>query len=170
MSFELPGPGQSPRRAQALVFLIEQEAARTQDVRDATVLTAMPGDVPVDLTSLLDDTARSLPTPSGDPLADMGEIELARRPREEVDAKVLERTAPIWAPLVPGNPQIRAQTLEILLGRYAIVESASPRLREALGADNPAVVAAFESLGKGNLSSHYAEPSGFQKFFAKFRR
>ena len=166
----MPTPGESPRRAQALVFLIEQEAARTQDVRDATVLTALPGDVPVDLTSLLDDTARSLPTPTGDPLGDIAEVELARRSTEDVNGKVLERTAAIWAPLVPESPQIRAQTLALLLQRHDIVQSASPHLREALGADDPSVQAAFEALGQGSLASHYAEPSGLQKFIAKFRR
>ena len=170
MAFELPVPGASPKRARALVFLIEQEAARTRDVRDATVLTALPGDVPVDLSSLLDETAMSLPTPTGDSLSDLSEYGLARRPTDEVNAKVLERTAPVWAPLVPPNPHLRAQTLLLMLQRHRIVASASPRFREALGADTPEVVAAFDSLGHGSLESHYAEPSGFQKFVSRFRR
>ena len=58
----------------------------------------------------------------------------------------------------------------MLLTRHRIVASASPRFREALGADNPDVQTAFEGLGEGTLDSHYAEPSGLQKFFSKFRR
>ena len=170
MSVEFPAPGSSPRRAQALVFLIEQEAARTRDVRDATVLTAMPGDIPIDLGSLLDSTALDLPLPTGDSLHDLAGYGLARRPSDEVDGKALERTAPVWRPLVPESPQMRAQALLMLLRRHRVVKSASPHLREALGADTPAVVQAFEALGEGTLDSHYAEPSGFQKFAAKFRR
>jgi len=170
VSFELPTPGASPRRAQALVYLIESEAARTRDVRDATVLTALPGDVPVDLSSLLDRTALDLPTPTGDALHDIAGYGLARRPTDEVNAKVLERTAPVWAPLVPEIPALRAQALLMLLERHAVVASACPRFRDALGADDPQVAAAFESLGQGSIESHYAEPSGFQKFIAKFRR
>ena len=170
MSFEMPTTGSSPRRAQALVFLIEQEAARTRDVRDATVLTALPGDVPVDLSSLLDSTALDLPTPTGDALHDIGSYGLSRRPTDEVNGKVLERTAPVWGPLVPENTHLRAQALLMLLTRHRIVASASPRFREALGADSLDVQVAFEGLGQGTLDSHYAEPSGFQKFIAKFRR
>jgi hypothetical protein len=170
VSFELPSPGASPKRAQAVVFLIEQEAARTRDVRDATTLTAMPGDVPIDLSSLLDDTARDLETPTGDALHDLSEFRLAKRPTDEVNAKVLERTAAVWAPLVPDNPLLRAQILLVLLKRYAIVAVASSHLRSALGADDPEVKAAFETLGQGSLESHYADPSAIQKFFSKFRR
>jgi hypothetical protein len=153
-----------------VVFLIEQEAARTRDVRDATTLTAMPGDVPIDLSSLLDDTARDLPTPTGDALHDLSEFGLAKRPTDEINAKVLDRTAAIWAPLVPENPLLRAQVLLILLKRYSVVAVASPHLRAALSADDPKVQAAFETLGQGTLDSHYADPSAIQKFFAKFRR
>lgn len=170
MSFDLPSPGASPRRAQALVFLIEEEAARTRDVRDATVLTGMPGDVPVDLSSLLDETAMNLPAPVGDDLANLGGYALARRPNSEIDGRTLERTASVWAPLVPDNAHLQAQTLLLLLQRHAVVASSSPRFREALGADTPAVREAFESLGQGPLSTHYAEPRGLQKLVAKFRR
>ena len=169
-SFDLPVPGESMRRARALVFLIEREAARTRDVRDASVLTAMPGDVPVDLSSLIDATAMDLPTPTGDSLHDLAEYGLARRPEDEVNGKALERAAPVWAPLVPDNSRLRAQVLLLLLQRHTIVAASSPRLREALGADDPSVVAAFAQLGHGDLATHYAEPSGIQKLFAKFRR
>jgi len=62
----------------------------------------------------------------------------------------LELHASRWAPLVPENPQARAGLARLLGQKYRFAEHDVPRLRRAVGIDDPAVQAAYETL--------YAEP------------
>ncbi len=62
----------------------------------------------------------------------------------------LELHASRWAPLVPENPQARAGLARLLGQKYRFAEHDVPRLRRAVGIDDAAVQAAYETL--------YAEP------------
>ncbi|MEJ7748417.1 MAG: hypothetical protein WKF56_03885, partial [Candidatus Limnocylindrales bacterium] len=54
----------------------------------------------------------------------------------------LERYAPDWARLVPPDPELRAYLAGLIGERHRLPSGRVPRLRAALGLDDPAVVAA----------------------------
>ncbi|HET8651410.1 MAG TPA: hypothetical protein VFM13_02450 [Gaiellaceae bacterium] len=68
----------------------------------------------------------------------------------------LERYAPGWRELVPADPSIRAAALRLLGERFLLPAARVPALREALGADDPAVRAAYRRLYDIDLKAVYA--------------
>ncbi|CAN5587626.1 hypothetical protein BH23CHL8_BH23CHL8_11350 [soil metagenome] len=58
----------------------------------------------------------------------------------------LERHAPRWADLVPPDSALRAALGRLLGQAYPLTYSETPRLRAALGLDEPAVASAYERL------------------------
>jgi predicted acylesterase/phospholipase RssA/CRP-like cAMP-binding protein len=57
----------------------------------------------------------------------------------------VERHAAWWRELVPADPARRAELLHALLARYPLTWDGAPRLRAALGVDDPAVAAAYRA-------------------------
>jgi amino acid permease len=58
----------------------------------------------------------------------------------------LERHAPAWADLVPGDPAMRAGLAHLIGTKYAAPYPAVPQLRAALGLDTDAVAEAYRRL------------------------
>lgn len=67
----------------------------------------------------------------------------------------LERYAADWAPLVPAQPALRAAIAQRLGDEERLPRERIPRLRAALGLDEPATLAAFESATGRPLDSIY---------------
>lgn len=67
----------------------------------------------------------------------------------------LERYAPEWRDLVPSDPATRAALFRLFGDRFLLWAPAVPRLRDALGADDAAVEAAYARLYDVELSSVY---------------
>ncbi len=65
----------------------------------------------------------------------------ARRPSPTV--RDLERHAPIWASLLPPDAEGRAALLHLLAGKHSLPRAEIPRIRTAIGLDDPAVSAAY---------------------------
>jgi amino acid permease len=57
----------------------------------------------------------------------------------------LERYAPDWASLVPGEPSIRAALARLMAEKYRIPARQTPRIQEALGLADPATIERYES-------------------------
>jgi amino acid permease len=68
----------------------------------------------------------------------------------------LERFAPRWAELVPAGTDLRASLARLIAQKYRLVHSRVPRLRVALGLDDPEVGEAFERLHHQQIDSIYA--------------
>lgn len=68
----------------------------------------------------------------------------------------LERYAQRWADLVPPDPLVRAALLHLLGERFVLPANALPSLRQALGADEPAIRTAYERLYATELTTIYA--------------
>lgn len=68
----------------------------------------------------------------------------------------LERFAPQWAYLVPDHPAVRADLAHHLGAAYRFAAADAPRLRAALGLDEPAVRAAYHRRRGHALDTVYA--------------
>ena len=90
--------------------------------------------------------------------------------REGLDVRIqdVEAHAPRWAELVPEGADVRAVIARLLGAKYRFTPDLVPRLRAALGLDEPAVADAYARLHGSPLSSIYAErltPSERQRWF-----
>lgn len=68
----------------------------------------------------------------------------------------LERHAEEWASLVPPDAQLRAAIAEMMGKKYRFVRDRVPRVRAALGLDEPTIEAAFDSQFRRSLATIYA--------------
>lgn len=75
----------------------------------------------------------------------------------------LERFAPRWAELVPAGADLRASLARLLAQKYQLVAGRVPRIRAALGLDDPEVAESFERLHHRSLGTSYAERIGFRE-------
>lgn len=69
----------------------------------------------------------------------------------------LERFAPHWAPLVPGNPRIRAALAHLLGSKYRLVRARTAGIQAAVGWGSPDVVQAYKRLHHAPIVSLFAE-------------
>ena len=76
---------------------------------------------------------------------------------QAVSIQDLERYASHWAALVPEDPGVRAAILQSIGQKYAFTRQDVARLRSALGADGPAVQAAYVRLYGAPLESIYLQ-------------
>ena len=76
----------------------------------------------------------------------MKELGSILRDRADLTVETLERYAPHWQNLVPTNPQTRATLIHLFGQKYPLRQQAHPRIRAALGMDEPTVQASYESL------------------------
>ncbi len=68
----------------------------------------------------------------------------------------LERYAPLWATLVPDNPQLRAALAHLFGQKYEFTHKAVPSIRVALGLDTDAVQRAYQRLYRQPLEKLFA--------------
>ena len=68
----------------------------------------------------------------------------------------LERYAPLWATLVPDNPQLRAALAHFFGQKYEFTHKAVPSIRVALGLDTDAVQRAYQRLYRQPLEKLFA--------------
>lgn len=83
-------------------------------------------------------------------------LKLGTEPSERPVVADLERYAPQWADLVPEDPGYRAAIAHLLGTRYRIPYRYVPRLRAALGLDDPAVREAHQRLYGAPLEQIFA--------------
>jgi amino acid permease len=69
----------------------------------------------------------------------------------------LERQAPAWADLVAADPALRAAIIHRIAERHRFRHRDVPRLREALGLDDPSVEAAYRRLFGRPLAAVYQD-------------
>jgi amino acid permease len=86
-------------------------------------------------------------------LAFVEAFSLGREPPLRPTIQDLERQAPHWAPLVPGNPQVRAALAHLLGEKYAFTAHATPGIRQALGLDTEPVQRAHQRLYRQPLET-----------------
>lgn len=77
----------------------------------------------------------------------------ARPPR----VQDVERHAPAWAALVPSDPALRAAVVHLLAGKYRLPRRGLPRIRAALGMDEPAVRQAFERANNRSIDTVFVD-------------
>jgi hypothetical protein len=124
------------RRAATLLFLIESRSAQ------------------LEARSLL--AAEEFPTEKAAQELDLTFLEAfasSREPPLRPTIQDLERHAPKWAHLVPENPRLRAAIAHLLSEKYSFSSQAVPRMRLALGLDEPAVQRAYQELYKQSLNT-----------------
>src|SRR4029453_15730626 len=123
------------RRAATLLFLIESRSAQ------------------LEARSLL--AAEEFPTEKAAQELDLAFLEAfasSREPPLRPTIQDLERHAPKWAHLVPENPRLRRAIAHLLSEKYSFSSQAVPRMRLALGLDEPAVQRAYQELYKQSLN------------------
>lgn len=136
------------RRARALVYLIEQETARSahfQQGLNAVALASASG-VPVELGRVLDAEALAGPLPGERDEAFLASFRAARRQADSPELKRLDRHAPDWQVLVPDRLDLRVRVFADLASRYEIDPRKAKRLCEAFGVDAPDFAAAYERV------------------------
>jgi amino acid permease len=69
----------------------------------------------------------------------------------------LERFAPRWADVAPREPDLRASVARLLGRKYTFTRDRTPRLRVALGLDEPDVRSAYRRLHGEELDEIYAD-------------
>ena len=124
------------RRAATLLFLIESRSAQ------------------LEARSLL--AAEEFPTEKAAQELDLAFLEAfasSREPPLRPAIQDLERHAPKWAHLVPENARLRAAIAYLLSEKYSFSSQAVPRMRLALGLDEPAVQRAYQELYKQSLNT-----------------
>lgn len=118
--------GLPARRATTLLFAIEARTARRVDASRSALATFQ--------------TERSA---SDSETAFLQAIAGARGLPVDISVQDLERYAASWADLVPPDPELRASLTRKLGEKYLLAGGRVPRLGAALGADEPAVAAAY---------------------------
>lgn len=119
--------GLPARRAQALLFLIESQAAQ---LATQSRLAAEPETTDAELRK--------------QELAFLEAFALGRQPPRRATIQDLERYAPEWDDLVPDNPRLRAVLAHLIAQKYRFSAGDVPRLRVALGLDDAAVQRAYQ--------------------------
>ena len=128
--------GLPARRAATLLFLIESRSAQ------------------LEARSRL--AAEEFPTEKAAQELDLAFLEAfasSREPPLRPTIQDLERHAPKWAHLVPENARLRAAIAHLLSEKYSFSSQAVPRMRLALGLDEPAVQRAYQELYKQSLNT-----------------
>ena len=85
----------------------------------------------------------------------LGAIAEGAKGTVKVSIQDLERSAPDWQVLVPKNPETRAEIARLIGEAYRFSEARVPQMAQALGLDDPEVLAAFESHHGRPLATIY---------------
>ena len=148
------------RRARALVFLIEQEAARQRDRTSLIRSTALaaPDAVmgPVDLFTGSEETMRGrLPGEADD--AFIASFRSARRISAPAAIKDLERSVSAWKPLIPEAPVLRAEVLHQLSLRYVLQQNKTKAIAAAFGVGSSGFELAYQLVAGSGSSAAFEE-------------
>ncbi len=132
--------GLPARRASTILFAIESRTATlVSRARDA-------------MASYLNDrTAREREAAFLEAMAQGRTLPVA------ISVQDLERYAPAWAPLVPGDAGLRAELARLIGGKYRLAAGRVPKITAALGLDDPAVGEAFARRDGAQIRSIFAE-------------
>ncbi len=131
--------GLPSRRAQTLLFLVESRTAHLV-ARTRQALAPFVGER----------------AERAQDLAFIEAFTLGREPPLRPTIQDLGRHAPIWAPLIPDNPRLRAALAHLLGQKYAFAAQDVPRIRTALGLDAAAVQDAYQRQYQQPLTAIYA--------------
>jgi hypothetical protein len=158
------GRAADTRRAQAIVYLIEQEARRSADRRSGlaaagAAASAMAGS-PIDPDDLLDPEARRGELPGEADEAFIESFRAARRGASSPELKLLEKQTDAWGMLVPSRVDLRIRVLDLLSRRYELTTRNARRILEAFGADQAGFVDRFAQITGRPLAEAVPEAQG----------
>lgn len=131
--------GLPARRAATLLFLIESRTAHLVDQSRRAMEIF-----------LTEEAAKERD------VAFLEAFSLGREPPVRPTIQDLERFAPLWATLVPENPQVQAAVAYLLGQKYEFTHPAVPGIRGALGLDEEAVQQAYRRLYRQPLATLFA--------------
>ena len=135
--------GLPARRAQTLLFLIEQHSALHASEREVGTMT---------LLGERSAAAREL--------AFIEAFALGRDAPRTASIREIEAAAGRWAPLVPESAEVRAAALRLLAERHRAQYKRVPGIRDAFGADDERVAEAFQRQTGEPLESIWAARIG----------
>lgn len=124
------------RRARALVYLIEAEAARTADKNAVlTLATPMDGGITLAMLSSSDEELMRRQLPGEADEAFVESFRNARRPSSDPAVRTLERTTHAWKVLVPTDVPLRCEVLHQLSLRHELPRNKTRSIAKAFGTD-----------------------------------
>src|SRR5215470_7963032 len=126
------------RRAQALLFLIENLTARA-DARSRKAMELYPIEAEAEEQEL----------------AFLESFSAGRAPPRPPRIQDIERHAADWVDQIPTDPRLRAATAHLLGAKYRFSYEAVPGIRAALGLDQEAVKRAHQRLRGAPLEAIY---------------
>lgn len=124
------------RRARALLYLIEQEAARISDKRATITATAtLPIEAGLSFNALAFGDAETMreALPGEQDEAFIQSFRNARRNAAAAHSKVLASTASAWKVLVPDDVVLRAEVLHQMTLRHSLPRNKSESIAKAFG-------------------------------------
>jgi hypothetical protein len=149
------------RRARALVYLIEGEAARSADQRAAMSLN-MPMDGGMTLSMLMSDDEelmrRRLPGEAD--AAFVESFRNARRSTAGPSVRSLNNTTHAWSVLVPEDPALRAEVLHQLSLRQVLPRNRARSIAKVFGVDDPAFAATYQRIVGSDVSTAFGDDVG----------
>lgn len=158
------------RRARALVFLIEQESQRANDLQRAVTAAAVAGNQSAFLSidQILDPEALRGSLPGETDEAFVASFRAARRSATNPQIKLIERHVQDWSTLVPERVDLRARTFDLLCQRYEVDRKRHRRTCAAFGVDDPAFAQVFARVAQRPLDE--ACPAGKGGLLSRLRR
>lgn len=149
------------RRARALVYLIEQEAARTRDRR--VVLTSAVAPEAGIASMIMTEGDPELMRRNLPGEADAAFIESFRNARRHASAarvRSLESTVSSWKVLVPELVELRAEVLHQLSIRLELPSNRSRAIAAAFGVGTAEFDAAYLAVTGAEVASAFTAPVG----------
>jgi hypothetical protein len=155
------------RRARALVYLIEQEAARAQ-AKQSVIAAAAPLEAGLTLTAILagDEETMRRPLPGESDEAFIESFRNARRNAPPAQTRVICSTTGSWKVLVPEDLALRAELLHQMSLRHELPVNRAKHLAKAFGVGTPAFDEAYSTTVGSEVATVFAPATGL---FARFR-
>jgi hypothetical protein len=151
------------RRARALLYLIEQEAARISDKRATITATAtLPIEAGLSFNALAFGDAETMreALPGEQDEAFIQSFRNARRGAPSAHSKVLAATTSAWKVLVPEDVELRAEVLHQMTLRHALPRNKSESIRKAFGVGTPEFDQAYSATVGESVDSVWGEDAG----------
>lgn len=151
------------RRARALLYLIEQEAARISDKRATITATAtLPIEAGLSFNSLAFGDAETMreSLPGEQDEAFIQSFRNARRNAPSAHSKVLAATTSGWKVLVPDDLELRAELLHQMTLRHSLPRNKSESIAKVFGVGSPEFDAAYLGTVGEPVDSVWGEDAG----------